>query len=108
MVITVTTQPTGRVLYLHLSHKRLIALGVTIFAPMTAAGIDIDAIAVAAWEVFLVGKRAIPFDNARPCNAKDLFFRCVRQKIPRQSRLLFGAEFIKEFYFFKLKLLIYT
>ncbi len=52
---------------------RLIALGVTIFAPMTATGIDIDAIAMAAWEVSLVGKRAIPFDNAWPCNTKDLF-----------------------------------
>ena len=53
---------------------RLVALGVTIFAPMTATSINIDAIAMAAWEVSLVGERAIPLNNARPCNAKDLFF----------------------------------
>jgi hypothetical protein len=38
---------------------------------MTAASIDIDAIAMAAGKFFLVSKWTEPFDNARPCNPKD-------------------------------------
>jgi len=67
---------------------RLVALGVTIFAPMTATGINIDAIAVAAGKFFLVSEWAEPFDNAGPGYAKDLLVGFVRQKIPRQSRSL--------------------
>jgi hypothetical protein len=50
----------------------LVTLCVTVFAPMTAAGINIDTIAMAAGKFFLVGKWTIPFNNAGPCNINDL------------------------------------
>jgi hypothetical protein len=62
---------------------------------MTATGIDIDAIAVAAGKFFLVSEWAEPFDNAGPGYAKDLLVRFVRQKIPRQSRSLLRSKFFK-------------
>ena len=61
-----------------LSLIRLIALCVTIFAPMTATGINIDAIAVAAGKLFLVSEWAEPFYNAGSCYAKNLFIGFMR------------------------------
>ncbi len=71
---------------------------------MTATGIDIDAIAVAAGKFFLVSEWAEPFDNAGPGYAKDLLVRFVWQKIPRQSCPPFGVEFNKDRLIFRVNL----
>ena len=73
---------------LRCSLTRLIGEGVAVFAPVSAAHVDVDTISVPARKSVLMGERAIPLDDSWPGGAQDRFARCVGQKVPGKRCLL--------------------
>ena len=55
-----------------------VARRIAILAPVLAAGVHIDGIAVPGRKLPLIGEGAIPFDHMRPGDLQNVFFRTVR------------------------------
>jgi hypothetical protein len=71
--------------------RRLVGGGVAVFAPVSAAHVNVDTIPVPARKSILMGERAIPFDDSWPSGAQDGSARSVGQKVPGKRCLLLSG-----------------
>jgi phage-related protein len=72
-----------------------VAGDVAVLTLVVAAGVHVDAIAMARSELQLIGERTVPLHDARPRNLQHFLLRAARQKVERHRRPIGLAQFLE-------------